>query len=329
MLRRAAGDVSDAITGLLNGVKEVHSLAAAHEFTIGEDGSITSLAPPPVCTDADPDGSQATRDRQRIAVELQDRIQEVLRSAEDVDNDFCAVLDRILSNRVLDPGSDHTDLAAAGNSGAALGSLSIPAPPPAGATPAENAAWWATLSHDQQLVLIHDRPELVGNRDGVAAWARSQANLAMVPKLRTQLQQQYDTVLAQASGKERNTGVDDAVFFGSPGITDKPALGPIPINGNPLHDLQIPTGHAYDLAANGDPIANDVPLIGRFGPAPQTLDGMNHLSTDAALTPDGQQLTTSHGHSEYTTSINGIDTTSKYNIAAVVAGQPDLTIPAR
>lgn len=127
---------------------------------------------------------------------------------------------------------------------------------------------------------------------------------------------------------QQNTGVHDAVFFGSPGITDAPALGPIPISGNPLRHLQLPTGHAYDLAADGDPIANDVPLIGRYGDTPQNIPGMTQLSTDAAISPDGP-LAASHGHSQYTTSINGIDTTSKYNIAAVVAGQPDLTIPAR
>ncbi|HVW41135.1 MAG TPA: alpha/beta hydrolase [Amycolatopsis sp.] len=507
-LRRAAGDVSDAITGVLHGVQEVQSMAATHEFRIGEDGGITDHAPPPVCTEADPDGVQAMRDRQRIAVELQDRIQEVLSAAEDVDNDFCAVLDRILSNHVIGPGDGRTDLAAAGNSGAALGALSIPAPPPPGAAPADNAAWWATLSQNQKNVLIHDHPELVGNRDGVAAWARSQANLAMVPKLRAQLHQQYGTLAAQAAGKgaealpailelenikhkldsldaidkimhlangevkpnqqlllldvsgdaakaaiangnvdtaqhvavftpgmnsavnqnmsgcvddmdgirtaaendlrlkgggsvatvawlgyeppvvpvgdkvfgagksltdlvggdaavdganklaqfdaginasrttephmtalghsygslttgialQQNTGVDDAVFFGSPGITDTPSW--LPGSSNPVQHLQIPTGHAYDLAADGDHIANDIPILGRYGDAPQTLPGVTQLSTDAAVSPDGP-LAASHGHSQYTTSINGIDTTSKYNIAAVVAGQPDLTIPAR
>ena len=507
-LRRAAGDASDAITGVLHGVKEVESMAAAHEFRIGEDGSITDHAPPPVCTEQDPDGAQATRDRQRIAVELQDRIQEVLTSAEDVDNDFCAVLDRILSNHVIDPGNGRTDLAAAGNSGAALGALSIPAPPPPGATPADNAAWWATLSQNQKNVLIHDHPELVGNRDGVEGSARSQANVAVVPKLRAQLQQQYDTLAAQAAGKgaealpailelenikykldsldaldkimhlstgevnpdkqllsldvsghaakaaiangnvdtaqhvavftpgmnsvvnenmpgyvdemdgirtaaendlrlkgggsvatvtwlgyeppavpvddkifeagktindlvggdaavdganklaqfdqginasrttephmtalghsygslttgialQQNTGVHDAVFFGSPGITDTPNW--LPGSGNPVQHLQIPTGHTYDLAANGDSIANEVPILGRYGDAPQALPGVTQLSTDAAVSPNGP-LAASHGHSQYTISINGIDTTSKYNIAAVVAGQPDLTIPAR
>lgn len=191
MLRRAAGDVSDAIIGVLNGVHEVQSLAAAHEFHIGEDGSIRG-GPPSVCTADDPDGSLATADNQRVVAELRDRVQEVLRSAEDVDNDFCAVLDRILSNHVIDPGGDHTDLAAAGNSGAALGSLSIPAPPPPGATPADNAAWWATLSPNQQAVLLHDHPELLGNRDGLPGDIRSKANLARIPAERAAIQQQID-----------------------------------------------------------------------------------------------------------------------------------------
>ena len=197
MLRRAAGDVSDAITGVLHGVTEAQSLAAAHEFRIDDDGSVIDHGPAPVCTESDPDGSQATADRQRIAVELQDRVKEVLRSAEDVDNDFCAVLDRILSSHVLVPGSDGTDLAAVGNSGWPLGSLSIPAPPPTGATPADNAAWWATLSPNQRTVLLHDHPELLGNRDGLPGDTRSKANMARIPGERAAIQQQIDTANQQ------------------------------------------------------------------------------------------------------------------------------------
>ena len=74
--------------------QEATNLASAHSFVIGDDGSIADHGPPPVCTADDPDGSLAAQDRRRIMVELQDRVREVLKSAEDVDNDFCAVLDR-------------------------------------------------------------------------------------------------------------------------------------------------------------------------------------------------------------------------------------------
>jgi hypothetical protein len=57
---------------------------------------------------------------------------------------------------------------------------------------------------------------------------------------------------------------------------------------------------------------------------------MNHLSTDAAVTPDGQ-LTASHGHSEYTkvdgSGADRVQSTSEYNLSAVVAGMPQYTIP--
>ena len=207
MLRRAAGDVSDAITGVLNGVAEAQSLAAAHEFRIGDDGSITG-GPPPVCTTEDPDGSIAAADNQRIVTELQDRVQEVLRSAEDVDNDFCTVLDRILSSHVIDPGSNSTDLAAAGNSGAALGSLSIPPPPAGDGTPADNAAWWATLSPNQRAVLAHDHPELVGPRDGLPTEARGGANKVLLDRTRTDLAHQRDDIQHQIDGLRHTAGGD-------------------------------------------------------------------------------------------------------------------------
>lgn len=185
MLRRAAGDVSDAITGVLNGVHEVQGLAAAHEFRIGEDGAITGGPP---------------ADGERVATELRDRIREVLRSAEDVDGDFCAVLDRILASHVVDPGSDGTDLAAAGDSGSALGSLSVPSPPPAGATPADNAAWWATLSPAQRKALTGDHPELIGPRDGLPAEARDGANRILLDATRAQLAGQRDDLQHRLDG---------------------------------------------------------------------------------------------------------------------------------
>jgi hypothetical protein len=59
------------------------------------------------------------------------------------------------------------------------------------------------------------------------------------------------------------------------------------------------------------------------------MDGMNQLSADAATGPDGAPLAASQGHSEYTKTMpDGSDSTSKHNIAAIVAGKPQLTIPA-
>ncbi|SFI95681.1 Alpha/beta hydrolase [Amycolatopsis sacchari] len=205
MLRRAAGDVSDAITGVLNGVHEAQSLAAAREFRIDEDGVVTG-GPPPVCTADDPDGSVAAADNHRVLSELRDRIREVLRSAEDVDDDFCAVLDRIQTSHVIDPGSGRTDLAAAGNSGWALGALSIPPPP--NASPADNAAWWATLSPGQRQVLTKEHPELIGPRDGLPTEARDAANRIRLDQTRAELMNQRDDVRHRMDALRHTAGGD-------------------------------------------------------------------------------------------------------------------------
>ncbi|MET8848551.1 alpha/beta hydrolase [Amycolatopsis sp. NPDC004625] len=119
------------------------------------------------------------------------------------------------------------------------------------------------------------------------------------------------------------TGVDDAVVFGSPGVADHFGID------NTAADLKVPQGHAYNITAAGDPVAQWVPETWRYGAAPYAMDGMTQLSADAATGPDGEPLAASHGHSEYTrTTPEGVDSTSNHNIAAIVAGKPQLTVPA-
>ncbi|MFE0460875.1 alpha/beta hydrolase [Kitasatospora sp. NPDC058965] len=48
--------------------------------------------------------------------------------------------------------------------------------PPATTAPTEVAAWWRSLPADEQQHLITTRPDLIGNRDGLPATARDQAN---------------------------------------------------------------------------------------------------------------------------------------------------------
>ncbi|WP_147397304.1 hypothetical protein [Amycolatopsis panacis] len=108
------------------------------------------------------------------------------------------------------------------------------------------------------------------------------------------------------------------MFFGSPGVADHFGID------NTARDLDVPDGHAYNIKADGDPVAQWVPETWRYGAAPYWMDGMKQLSADAS-----GPFVASHGHSEYTmTSPSGVDSTSKHNIAAVVAGKPQLTIPA-
>lgn len=103
---------------------------------------------------------------------------------------------------------------------------------------------------------------------------------------------------------QHGTGVDDVVFFGSPGIgTDD------------VRELGVRPGHVYVAEARKDPVAD----FATFGDDPNHLDGVHDLSTARSVV-DGVERAESVGHSEYLHD----RTTSQYGISAVVAGLPDL-----
>ncbi|MDI9894250.1 alpha/beta hydrolase [Rhodococcus sp. IEGM 1381] len=117
------------------------------------------------------------------------------------------------------------------------------------------------------------------------------------------------------------TGVDDAVFMGSPGVgTDN--LGALHI-----------TGDAYTLASGGDGVA----ALAAFDGDPREITGVHDLSTRAAdvVMPDGTDVALMStdrftgpvvermgSHSDY----YKLDTTSQFNQAAVIAGIPDVAV---
>jgi len=104
-----------------------------------------------------------------------------------------------------------------------------------------------------------------------------------------------------------NTGVDDLVAFGSPGlgVSDLPAL-------------HLPPGRVHVLEAGDDVVAD----LGRFGPDPDEMPGADVLSTAATMLPDGSGGAASSGHSEYLKP----GSTSAWNLAAVAAGTPQLLV---
>lgn len=78
-----------------------------------------------------------------------------------------------------------------------MGALSVATPPPDSATPAQNAAYWATLSKAEHDHLAATRPELVGPRDGFSAEQRDKANRILLDRERTGLQHQRDDLQRQ------------------------------------------------------------------------------------------------------------------------------------
>ncbi|WP_433575367.1 alpha/beta hydrolase [Nocardia brasiliensis] len=123
----------------------------------------------------------------------------------------------------------------------------------------------------------------------------------------------YTTALAlQDHG--RTQPIDDAVFYGSPGI-----------NANDEPDLGLAQGHGYVMRAPDDPISL-VDGFGRFGPDPVTTK-LEQLSVGEATTTDHVRREDSNGHSEYPRpSGNGELRTAGYNMAVVIAGLPELVV---
>lgn len=80
--------------------------------------------------------------------------------------------------------------------------LSVESQLPAGvpshrATPTQNKAWWDGLSKQQQNDLLRNHPHALGDRDGLPAEVRDQANRTNLEMAYQDLEQQHETVRAQ------------------------------------------------------------------------------------------------------------------------------------
>lgn len=126
----------------------------------------------------------------------------------------------------------------------------------------------------------------------------------------------YGSTTTGLAVQQPNTGVDDVVVLGSPGLGT-----------SSVDDLQVPAGHTYVVEARRDYVAD----FARFGADPNTMEGMTGLSAHEE-TIEGRELgeTTGHDtHSGKDDPKNGYlapGTASQYNISTVVAGVPDKTI---
>lgn len=114
---------------------------------------------------------------------------------------------------------------------------------------------------------------------------------------------------------QRETGVDDVVLFGSPGIGTSDVAA----------DLRVPADHVYVAEAHDDYVGD----AAWFGADPNQLSGVTELSTaEAAVPGTTQPLAASAGHETGgPAGYFGPDTTSVHNMAAVIAGAPDRLVP--
>ncbi len=179
---------ADAITGLRRGIQEADALATQNGFAIGDDGAVNDVNPPQNVPEDRKD--EVSRERERIKAELVDRVEQNLRTANDIDKDVSGQLGKVQAGKVNDGGA--TSLAGAAEAGGAQGGIDPPAPPEGRGSPGDNAGWWDSLSDAEKQRVIKEHPEWIGNRDGVDFTSRDQANRAMLPIEKQRLEGEVD-----------------------------------------------------------------------------------------------------------------------------------------
>lgn len=136
--------------------------------------------------------------------------------------------------------------------------------------------------------------DLAGFYNGLDAMRGDDANV-------TALGHSYGS-LTTSLALQQGTGVDNAIFFGSPGL-----------GLDSLSDLGLGDGHAYYTEAGDDYVGD----FGAFDGDPSDIDGITHLSSEES--PFGAE---SRGHSDYLDN----DSTSQHNMAVIATGRPDLVV---
>ena len=169
-----------AITQATGRVQQVESLvantlssASARHCTISDSGAVT-------CT-----FGHDFSVRHKLESEIQSMIRNAIRAAEQVDNDFRALLTNVGTARTAPAYRARGTHALSKAEEAAFAKM----------TPQQRADYWSQQSDEQKKFLCDHYPDLIGNADGVEAWARDRANRLRLPKLKQAAQNEHDKII--------------------------------------------------------------------------------------------------------------------------------------
>ena len=137
----------DGVGQILVEINEITSFASANECTINSDGSVT-------VTDKNKDAAQ------KVAL----GIETLLEKADQVDTDLYHALQDINNDRYTDGDGANNKV------------VGVPDLPQPNWTPSQVAAWWKSLSYEQQQFLADRRPDDIRHLDGLPAVVRDKAN---------------------------------------------------------------------------------------------------------------------------------------------------------
>ncbi|MGW4399902.1 alpha/beta hydrolase [Amycolatopsis nivea] len=151
-VRRGVHDAQLAVERISSAVRDVDDFASRNGMRIDDGGGVSG-------------------EPERQA-EVADRVGQILRDATAVDADLTVVLDRAAKGE-------------SGGTGVVALAMATSSQPKPNGTPAENRAWWDSLSDSAQSSILRDNPDLIRNLDGIPVVDRDAAN-------RVVLQQEID-----------------------------------------------------------------------------------------------------------------------------------------
>ena len=184
----------DQVGQVMVDINEITSFASENECTINHDGSVS-----------------ATEKGKDAAQKVEAGIKTLLENADQVDTDLYHALQDINNDRYTDGDGANNKV------------VGVPDFPQSNWSPSQNAAWWKSLSYEQQQFLTDHCPDKVRHLDGLPATARDRANrfalngyfdekgkyhkgaLADAKKELDDAQKKYDDAVEKA-GPDTNTG---------------------------------------------------------------------------------------------------------------------------
>lgn len=137
----------DQVGQVMVEINEITSFASANECTIHQDGSVS-----------------ATEKGKDAAQKLELGIKTLLEKADQVDTDLYHALQDINNDRYTDGDGANNKV------------VGVPDLPQPNWSPSQNAAWWNSLTYEQQQFLIDRRPDDIRHLDGLPAVVRDKAN---------------------------------------------------------------------------------------------------------------------------------------------------------
>ncbi len=143
----------DGVATVMSNINTLQAYASTNNCTILNDGSVVG------------EGSRTQRGGKSPArFNIEQGIKDVIEQADQVDTDLYHALQDINNDSYTDGDWAENKV------------IGVPDFPQPNWSPSQNAAWWKSLTDEQQQFLIHHRPDDIRHLDGLPAAVRDRAN---------------------------------------------------------------------------------------------------------------------------------------------------------